>query len=196
MEKPIIYSGFHQEENEFSSSTPRKHRPNRTSFCTSLESRGYGTMNSRLIGGTYQTPNRTRKIDRKDVRSRRLALKESDIPYKSESSDEALIVPPCSINRSSDDELESISDYDSNLYDEVFKDTSVARHDFQCNVCHKTFYTHLEYHTHQEKHLLPIREPIVKPRCDTCGRKFRNKTNLKRHQDQIHPSEMVVLMVL
>ena len=188
MEKEIIYSGFDQAREGFVSSTPDRRRfRKRTSFSTSQESRGYGTMKSVMV------PKR-RSVSRR--------LDAELVKVNSSSSDEPLIAPPCSVNHSFDESLDSelgqLSDYEPGSYDTVFtngKSTALSSHDFQCSLCHQTFFTHLELMSHQEKHLLPT-TPVSKPRCSKCNKRFKCKTKLKMHQDKVHPADMVVLMVL
>lgn len=164
MAKSIIYSGFDQNVSEFISSTPQKKRPKRRSFCTSQESRGYGTMKSRVE--TARQP-RCNEISYPTLRDRMVNTLPSD------SSDDVLIAPPCSLDGSVNEDPDQLLDYDPNMYDDVF---------------HTPVRTTNGYKNRTQ--------PVRKPQCGKCGKKFHSKTKLKLHHDRIHPSDMMVLMVL
>lgn len=183
-------------QENFISSTPIRTRPQQRSFTTSLESRGYGTMKSRIYPGESRCPN---PYFPKSEQKINVSRENKD---QNSSGEMTPLAPPCSINNSIDD-LDQFDDSphfsftNPNDYDDVFESSNPPdHHDFQCLMCDQTFYTHLEYLSHQEKHLLCNSTAPVKIRCEKCGKKMKNKMKLKLHQDKIHPSEMVILMVL
>ncbi|CAG5108679.1 Oidioi.mRNA.OKI2018_I69.chr1.g3905.t1.cds [Oikopleura dioica] len=199
---------------EFLASTPKRKslREQYQSFCTSNESRGYGTMKS----SHFPTSKKTLKPVPSGVISPVYADRSGHFSSLDlSSSPEAKIpAPPCSIQ---DSETESESDiFWPNEFDQDLDQTPTNVPPFrlthhlasidlsvdldqplQCPICPSTFATDQAYSRHQEEHLKSLGTPLrTSVSCRHCQKKFKSKLKLKRHHDKHHPAEMKVLMVL
>ena len=202
---------------EFLSSTPKRKslREQYQSFCTSNESRGYGTMKSSYFSTLKKALKPVPSGIISPVYADRTSQNFSSLNL-SRSPETRIPAPPCSIQ---DSETES-DDYESDIFchnefdgDLDLTPTNVPLHSthhmasidlsvdldqpLQCPICPSSFATDRAYSRHQEEHLKSIGAPLrTSVSCRHCHKKFKSKLKLKWHQDKYHPVEMEVLMVL
>ena len=200
---------------EFLASTPKRKSLQYQSFCTSNESRGYGTMKSSHFPTSKKPLKPVPSGIISPVYGDRRSEHFSSLDL-SQSPEAKIPAPPCSIQ---DSETESESDIfwpnEFEIDDLDLTPTNVpppfrSTHHLasidlsvdldqplQCPICPSSFATDQAYCRHQEEHLKSLGTPLrTSVSCRHCQKRFKSKLKLKRHHDKHHPAEMKVLMVL
>lgn len=192
---------------EFHASTPKKRIHPYQSFCTSNESRGYGTMkSSHMIHTRALKPVPSGILS--PVYGERINLSLSPEANK-------ISAPPCSIQSSEDESdifWQNELDHDLDVTPTNVPSFPLVRsthhlasidlsvdldQPLECPICSQCFTTDKAYCRHQEEHLIDLGTPLrTTVSCRHCSKKFKSKLKLKRHHDKHHPAEMKVLMVL
>ena len=84
---------------------------------------------------------------------------------------------------------ETLKDEDDDIEEKHFPEENMVevgniKHKTHCKVCKKTFLNRESLRVHEEKTGHAFKFP-----CDLCGKRFKQKIQMKRHQEQVHSDE-------